>query len=193
MLGHADRLLASGGVGDEENFLRLEEVAQALQFLHERLVDLLPAGRVVDLHVRAGLFRRPRRRLAADLHEVRRTRRRRGLTRAVEADHHHAAGLVELEGLSVAAEDRGQFVVENFDDLLAWGHAAEHVRAERFLLHPGDEGLRHLKMHVRLQERQAHLPHGVGDVAFADGPVATQVLEDVLELVAELGKHGRTV
>ncbi len=49
--------------------------------------------------------------------------------------------------------------------------------------------LGHLEMHVGLQQREAHLAHGVVDVGFADRPVAAQVLENVLELVAELGKH----
>src|SRR4051794_34204983 len=40
--------LASGGVEHEENFLWLDEVAQANEFLHERFVDLQAARRVED-------------------------------------------------------------------------------------------------------------------------------------------------
>jgi hypothetical protein len=44
MLGHGDRLLAGGGVGDEQGFLRLEEGVQALELLDEFFVDFLSAG-----------------------------------------------------------------------------------------------------------------------------------------------------
>ena len=57
MRRHAHRLLAGGGVGHEQHFLRLQKFAQTLQLLHERLVDFLPAGGVEDLHVARCLAR----------------------------------------------------------------------------------------------------------------------------------------
>ena len=112
-------------------------------------------------------------------------------SRAVEADHHDPARLVELERFGVATEQRRQLVVEDFDDLLSRRDAAQHLLPERLLAHARDERLGHLEVHVRLQQREAHLTHRVGDVGLADRAVAPQVLEDALELVAELGKHTR--
>ncbi len=81
--------------------------------------------------------------------------------------------------------------MEDFDDLLARRHAAEHFRAECLVFDPPDERLGDLEMHVRFQQSEAHLTHGVVDVGLADRALPAQVLEDILELVAELGKHGR--
>ncbi len=58
MRGHADGLLAGGGVGDEQHLAGIEKLLQALDLLDERLVDLLAAGGVENLDV-AGLAFRP--------------------------------------------------------------------------------------------------------------------------------------
>ena len=41
------------------------------------------------------------------------------LAGAVQPDHENARGLLQIERLGVAAEERRQFVVKNFHDLLA--------------------------------------------------------------------------
>ena len=51
MRGDVDGFLAGGGVEHEQNFLRLHQVAQADQFLHQRLVNLQPAGGVENQSV----------------------------------------------------------------------------------------------------------------------------------------------
>ena len=43
-----DRLLSRGCVHHEQDFLRLQEIFERYQFLNQRLIDLLPAGRVED-------------------------------------------------------------------------------------------------------------------------------------------------
>src|SRR5260221_12121713 len=48
MGGDVDGFLAGGGVEDEENFLGLDEVAEADEFLDEGFVDLQAAGGVED-------------------------------------------------------------------------------------------------------------------------------------------------
>ena len=53
---HVDGLLAEGGVGDEEDLVRLEGVADAADFFHQVAVDLQAAGGVDDDEVRRGGF-----------------------------------------------------------------------------------------------------------------------------------------
>src|SRR5690242_7451914 len=48
MCGDIYRLLTSSSVEDEENFLRLHQVTQADKFLHQRFINLEPAGGIED-------------------------------------------------------------------------------------------------------------------------------------------------
>ncbi len=66
---YRDGLLAGGGVDDEENFLGLEELFQAADFLDEVLIDFLAAGGVEDLDV-AGLVFAPGESLPGGLEDV---------------------------------------------------------------------------------------------------------------------------
>ena len=52
-LGDAYGLLPSGGIADDENFLRLEKIAELLEFLNEWFVEFLAACGVEDLHIAA--------------------------------------------------------------------------------------------------------------------------------------------
>ncbi len=108
------------------------------------------------------------------------------LAGAVQADHEDARGLVEIERAGVAAEERGQLVMENLHDLLAGRDTAQDFFAQRLVFHLGDELFRHLVIDVGLEEREAHLAHGVGDVHLRDRAVAAEILEDVLQFIAEL-------
>ncbi len=63
------RLLAGGGIRDEERFLRSDEIVQALEFGDERLVDFLAAGGVED-EDGALLFLRPDEGIPGDLDDV---------------------------------------------------------------------------------------------------------------------------
>ena len=164
MRGHVHRLLAGGGVEHEQDFLRLDQVAQPDQFLHQRFVDLQPAGGVEDervpfvgarrsraprgqcastsvsprcdkhrqIELLAERFelvhrRRPinvgrheQRRAALLLEQAGQLAARGGLARAVQADHQHAARVAAQAQTGVGrAEQFDQFVVDNFDDLLA--------------------------------------------------------------------------
>ncbi len=57
---------------------------------------------------------------------------------------------------------------------------------ERFLFDPGDEVLRHLVIDIGLEQSQPHLAHGVTDIRLADRAVTAQVLENILQFIAEL-------
>src|SRR5438876_12025363 len=79
--------------------------------------------------------------------------------------------------------------MKNLNDLLTGRDAPQHLLAERFFSDARDEVLGNLKIDIRLEEREPNLPQRIIDVRFADRAVSTQVLEDVLQLVAELRKH----
>ena len=51
MCRHVDSFLAGGRIEHEQRFLRLDQVAQAHQFLHQRLVNLQPPGGIEDERV----------------------------------------------------------------------------------------------------------------------------------------------
>ena len=67
---HIHRLLARGRVQHEQDFLRLDQVAQPHQFLHQRLVNLQPAGRVENERV-AVVLPGEIQRLAGDFQNIR--------------------------------------------------------------------------------------------------------------------------
>ena len=202
MRGHADRLLPRGGVGHQQDLLRLQRIAQALEFLDQRFVNFLAPGGIEILHVDAGLGGRPLRAFAAGLDEIgfarlRPKNRHSDLTRqrhelidgsrplqvagdqhgaaaflfeqagelggrggfagAVQAHHQDAGGRIEIERRGVAAEQSGQLIVENLNDLLAGRDAAQDILAERLGLDASDEVLGDLEMHVRLEQGEAHL------------------------------------
>src|SRR3954462_6876313 len=74
-------------------------------------------------------------------------------------------------------------------DLLTRSHAAQNRFAERLFLDARHEPLRSLEIDIGLEHGQPHLAQGFINVRFADRSVTAQVLEDVLQFVAELRKH----
>ena len=215
----------------------MEKIPKLLQLLDQRLVDLLPTRRVVDLNIatslRAPVLRALRHgqniglagfgstnrhanlfgehgelidrggahqiaghqhgRVALGFQQARQLRRRGCFSRAVEADHENASGLREIERSGIAAEQRTQLLVENFNDLLTGRHAAEHRFAKRFFLHPRDEILRDLEIYIRVEKGETHLAKGLGDIRLRDSPLPSQVFENILKLVGKSAKHGPAI
>lgn len=79
--------------------------------------------------------------------------------------------------------------MENFYDLLTRCNAAKNGFSKRFLFNACNEFFGDLKIDVGFEQSQAHLPQGCVDVRFADRAVSTQLFEDVLKFVRELGEH----
>ena len=67
--GHIDRFLSGGRVEDKQSFLRLDQIPQPRQLLHQWLVNLQPAGGIENERVAIGRARR-RQRLARNLEHV---------------------------------------------------------------------------------------------------------------------------
>ena len=97
--------------------------------------------------------------------------------------------LAEIKRRGVAAEQDRQFIVENLNDLLAWRDAAQNGFAERFVFDARDESLRDFKIDIGFEQREADLSQRGVDIRFADFSVATEIFEDLLQLVTELRKQ----
>ena len=89
-----------------------------------------------------------------------------------------------LEAGGVAAEDVDELVVDDFYDLLGGGEGGGDLLAEGagadVIDELGDDG----EVDVRLEEGEADLAQGVGDVLVGDGALAAEGLERALEFVA---------
>jgi hypothetical protein len=82
------------------------------------------------------------------------------------------------------AEQVHEFVVDDFDDLLAGLDALDDFRADGLGFDPFDEIAGDLEIHVGFQQRHADFAQRVGHVGLGDFSEAAQVAKGVLELAA---------
>ena len=69
-------------------------------------------------------------------------------------------------GRFIAAHQAGQFLVDDFDNLLGGGQAVQHIASNSPLCYSGNKFLDHLVAHVCLQQRKTYLAHALPDVVF---------------------------
>ena len=114
-----------------------------------------------------------------------------GLPRAVETDQHDDGGrrAAELERRRGAAERPDELAVHELDEVLLRREAPQHLLAERVPLHGVDEVAHDRDVHVRFEQRQAHVTERFLDVALRDPPLALQLAEERVELLAEGLEH----
>ena len=98
---------------------------------------------------------------------------------------------IEVERGGVASEQRGDLVVENFDDPLSGLDAAEDGFTEGLFFDPGDEVLCDGELDIGLEEGEAHFAEGVRDVLLGYFPVSAKFFKGFLKVVGEIGEHGR--
>ena len=55
LVGGVDRVLSGHRVGDEQDFLRVEQLFQRLHLVHQLIVDVQTSGGIDDEHVAAGV------------------------------------------------------------------------------------------------------------------------------------------
>ena len=91
---------------------------------------------------------------------------------------------VELERGVLRAEQVHEFVMDDFDDLLAGLDALDDFRADGLGFDALDEIAGDLEIHVGLQQRHADFAQGIADVGLGNFPEAAQIAEGVLELAA---------
>ncbi len=85
------------------------------------------------------------------------------------------------EGAVARAEDLGQLLVDDLDDLLAGVQALQHFSADGPLADARHEVLDDLVVDVRLEQGEANLAHGGIDVRLGDAAAAGQAPEDVAQ------------
>ena len=108
-----------------------------------------------------------------------------GFAGALEAGHEDDAGRLRggFELGDIFAEEGDELVVDDFDDLLGGAEGGGDLGAERLDADVGDEVVDDVEVDVGLDEGEADLAHGVGDVFFGDGALAAEGLEGTLELL----------
>src|SRR3954454_21171443 len=94
-----------------------------------------------------------------------------------------------MERAIAGAEDRGQLLVHDLDDLLPGVEALEHVLTDGTFADARDELLDDTKVDVALEQRQANLTHRGVNVRLGNSAVAGQAPEDVAQPVGKIIKH----
>ena len=104
----------------------------------------------------------------------------------MQAGHEDDAGRLGgfLEAGGVVAEDVDEFVVDDFDDLLGGREGGGDLFADGAGADVLDELVDDGEVDVGLEEGEADLADGVGDVLVGDGALAAEGLEGALEFVA---------
>ena len=89
-----------------------------------------------------------------------------------------------MEARGVFAQDVDQFVVDDFYDLFGRRERCGYFFADSAGADVLDEVVDDGEVDVGLEEGEADLAEGVGDVLVGDGALAAEVLEGTLEFVA---------
>ena len=115
------------------------------------------------------------------------------LARALQADEHDDARRLgaDVQLLVLAAHEGGELFVDDLDDHLRGREALEHIRARGALGHFAHKVLDDLEVHVRLEQRELDLTHGLLHVGFREPALAAQAFERLGQLVRQGFKcHG---
>src|SRR5438093_13290904 len=94
-----------------------------------------------------------------------------------------------MKRLRIPAEQRNQFAMKNFYNLLAGRNAAKHTFAERFLFYASNEFSGDLKINIRFEQRHPNLAQCSVDIRFTANAMSTTVFENLLKFIAKLRKH----
>ena len=116
------------------------------------------------------------------------------LSRSLQPHEHHRHGRRggEIEPTALFTHQPNQFLVNDLDDLLAWGERLQDVLAEGLATNRVRKLLDDLDVDVGLEEREADFAKRFLEVRLADARFAPELLEDRFELVAEGLEHRRS-
>ena len=86
-------------------------------------------------------------------------------------------------GWAVAAEHGDELVVDDLDDLLAGRDRFRHRRADGAFGHALHEVAHHVERDIGLEQRAAHLAHGLAHVALRESAASAQLVEYAAQAV----------
>ena len=84
----------------------------------------------------------------------------------------------------------GEHRVDDADQRLPRGQAADHLFAERLFLDRGDQFLDHRQGHVGLDQRHPHFAHGLAYIGFGETRFAAQRLHHLGKSLRQILEHG---
>ena len=96
----------------------------------------------------------------------------------------------EVETRRVFAQQRDQLVAHDLDHLLGGRERGEHFSANSLGANVLDQVVDDLQVDVGFEQRDADLAQSLGDVFFSERALAAKVLEDALQFVGKVLKHG---
>ncbi len=199
-------LETSGGVDDDDVAQRVHGLldgaagdvhgVRAVAAVHGHAELAAEGGELVGGRGAIDVAGREQRALALPLEQVGELGGRRGLAGALEAhehDHVRDAVLGEYELGLRGAEELGELVEHDLDDVLGGRERVEHLARHAALLAGGHETLDDLEVDVGLEEGEADLAHGDVDVILREAPLAAELVEGVLESVGQAVEHGTPI
>jgi len=108
-----------------------------------------------------------------------------GFAGAVEAEHENATWIAaELDAGIGGAEKFDEFVVDDFDDLLAGLDAEKNILADGLVFDAVDEIASDLEIDIGFKEGQPDFAEGIADVFLGNFAESAQVFEGFLKLGA---------
>ena len=118
-----------------------------------------------------------------------------GLTGALQSrQHHHDRSLrTQVEPGAGLAHEPDEFLVHHFDECLAGSQALGDLDAHRPRLDRLGESLHARQRHVRVEQRKAHLPHGVGDVVLGQMAAPAERVQCLGKTRGKSVEHGLIV
>src|ERR1700736_2558332 len=131
-----------------------------------------------------------RRRMTLFFEQSRQLGGRSCFARTIQSNNQNSCRLLKIERRRITAKEDRQFIIENFDDLLTGRNAAQYFFTKCFRFDARDKFLRDLKIDIAFHQSEPHLSQRMVDVGLADLPVTAKVLENFLQLVTQLRKHG---
>ena len=117
-----------------------------------------------------------------------------GLTGTLKTDHHDdCRGLgIDLQFRLRTAHERGQFLVNDLDDLLCGHQAFENLRANGAFGDLTDKFANDLEVYVCFEERELNGTHTFFDVFFGQIAFVFEFLKGIREFVLQIFKHKKT-
>ena len=114
-----------------------------------------------------------------------------GFAGALQAGHQNDRGRLrgEFEARRVFAEQRDQLVAHDLDDLLGGRERGQHLGADGLGADVLDQVADDVEVDVGLEQGDANLAQGFGDVLFGERALAAKVLEGALQFVCKVLKH----